>query len=160
MPQIKIQLLNSPVEFATLWSIHRWSSAINVKQSAAKNAQKIVFNGRKKCPLCSTEALTSKPSIKIVSILNEMMFNCQICPETFKYSQFRSHKTQCKGKILYVCPIGDCGMFGAEDLLGHWQHNCKHVLLTCKACNGEAKRDDMIDHFVCDERVAKEKAEL
>ena len=75
------------------------------------------------CPHCQEAFVpTARPNRKLVNLLKEMLFICLLCPENFKYTEFQSHKLQCKGKPSLTCPLAHCGRSGIEDLQTHLLH--------------------------------------
>jgi hypothetical protein len=111
-----------------------------------------------------------------MNILNEMLFICKFCQESFPYQDFQKHSAQCTS-VNYRCPAKGCqqreNLQTLEKLKQHLNKTCKFVNVTCSICKTElmsAEREmhDCIETLqnalgasrLIIQRLTKEKEEL
>lgn len=103
------------------------------------------------CPYCRSEFVPSKNMHRfVINTLNALVFKCNHCPQTFKYSEHLEHMKEC---IKFKCPL--CSMKGNEALLReHWLSKCIEIKLTCNLC-GETKTRKENKQHDCAQKLKK-----
>ena len=88
-----------------------------------------------------------------MNILNESLFVCKFCQETFKYENADRHGKRCSG-INFKCPTG-CGLeqdLNTEaKLMEHLKEQCELVCVTCTICASELLTSEKDEHNCVDE---------